>query len=103
VLRKPDVDGACAAIGVRLPGRFRSAGDIAGLHRVWTAALAIGLMEVSRARVRSGPALETGPTGDHELPGRWLDGLRAVCDEIGQEPDKSLGLRFLLLAVLVFL
>jgi hypothetical protein len=41
VLRKPAVPGACAAIGIRLPERFRSAGDIPGLHRPWTAALAL--------------------------------------------------------------
>jgi hypothetical protein len=33
VLRKPAVPGACAAIGIRLPERFRSAADIPGV--IW--------------------------------------------------------------------
>ncbi|HWG65467.1 MAG TPA: hypothetical protein VG253_27605, partial [Streptosporangiaceae bacterium] len=45
-LRKPAVPGACAAIGIRLPERFRSAADIPGLHRPWTAAVALGVLEI---------------------------------------------------------
>ncbi len=103
VLRKPDVGAACAAIGVRPPAQFRSAGDLPDLHRAWTLAQDIGLLEASKGRATSGPELEKWPPGDPELLGRWLDGLRAVCEAICGKPDKSLGLRFLLLALLVHL
>ena len=56
VLRKPAVPAACAAIGIRLPQRFRSAADVPGLHRPWTAALALGVLAIvatGRSPVRS--------------------------------------------------
>jgi hypothetical protein len=99
-LRKPLVPSACAAIGLRLPERFRSAADIPGLHRPWTVALALGLLEASRGRVVAGPALDGWP-GEGVLPGGWFDGLRAVCDEITKgTADESLGLLVLCAALL---
>lgn len=53
VLRKPDVPAACAAIGIALPERFRSAGDIQDLHRAWTVAMALGLLAVDGSRATS--------------------------------------------------
>jgi len=100
VLRKPDVPAACATIGVALPERFRSAGDIQDLQRPWTVALALGLLAVSNGRAASGPALAGWPSTGAALPGRWLDGLLAVCDATCQAADRSLGLRLQLLALL---
>ena len=100
VLRKPDVPAACAAIGIALPGRFRSAGDIQDLHRPWTAALALGLLTVNGSRAVSGPALGEWPPPAAALPACWLEALRAICDATCPDPYRNLGLRLLLLAVL---
>jgi hypothetical protein len=100
VLRKPDVPAACATIGVALPERFRSAGDIQDLHRPWTVAVALGLLAVNGGRAASGPALAEWPPAGTALPGRWLDGLLAVCAATCQDAARSLGLRLQLLAVL---
>jgi hypothetical protein len=100
VLRKPDVPAACATIGVELPERFRSAGDIQDLHRPWTVAVALGLLAVDGGRAASGPALGEWPPTGAALPARWLDGLLAVCDATCQDVHRSLGLRLQLLAVL---
>jgi hypothetical protein len=100
VLRKPAVPGACAAIGVRLPERFRSAADIPGLHRPWTAALAVGVLEIVGDRAAASPELDRWP-GEGDWAGRWLDALRAVCGETtGGAADDSLGLLVLVLALL---
>lgn len=100
VLRKPDVPAACAAIEVALPERFRSAGDIQDLHRPWTVALALGLLTVNGSRAASGPALGEWPPTAAALPGRWLDGLLAICDATCQDPHHNLGLRLQLMAAL---
>jgi hypothetical protein len=100
VLRKPDVAAACATTGVALPERFRSAADIQDLHRPWTVAVALGLLAINDGRVMSGPALAEWPPTGAALPGRWLDGLLAVCDATCRDADRSLGLRLQLLAVL---
>jgi hypothetical protein len=100
VLRKPAVPGACAAIRIRLPERFRSAADIPGLHRPWTAALALGVLEIVGDRAAASPELDGWP-GEGDRGGRWLDALRAVCGEItGGAADDSLGLLVLALALL---
>jgi hypothetical protein len=100
VLRKPAVPVACAAIGIRLPERFRSAADIPGLHRPWTAALALGVLEIVGDRAAASPELDGWP-GEGDTGGRWLDALRAVCGEItGGAADDSLGLLVLALALL---
>ena len=100
VLRKPAVPGACATIGIRLPERFRSAADIPGLHRPWTVALAIGVLEIIGDRAAASPELDGWP-GEGDRGGRWLDALRAVCGEItGGAADDSLGLLVLALALL---
>jgi hypothetical protein len=98
VLRRPDVPAACAAIGVALPERFRSAGDIQDLHRPWTVAVALGLLAVDGGRAASGPALGEWPPA--ALPARWVNGLLALCDATCQDVRRSLGLRLQLLAVL---
>jgi hypothetical protein len=103
VLRKPDVPAACATIGVALPERFRSAGDIQDLHRPWTVAVALGLLAVDGGRAASGSALGEWPPTGAALPARWLNGLLAVCDATCQDVHRSLGLRLQLLAVLRFL
>ena len=100
VLRKPDVPVACATIGVALPERFRSAGDIQDLKRPWTVAVALGLLTVGGGRASSGPALEEWPPTSAGLPGRWLDALLAVCDATSQTNRQGLGLRLELVAVL---
>jgi hypothetical protein len=100
VLRKPAVPGACATIGIRLPERFRSAADIPGLHRPWTAALALGVLEIVGDRAAASPELDGWPR-EGDRGGRWLDALRAVCGEItGGAADDSLGLLVLALALL---
>ncbi len=100
VLRKPDVPAACATIGVALPERFRSAGDIQDLHRPWTVAVALGLLAVDGGRAASGSALGEWPPTGAALPARWLNGLLVVCDTTCQDVHRSLGLRLQLLAVL---
>jgi hypothetical protein len=100
VLRKPEVPAACAAIGIRVPERFRSAADVPGLHRPWTAALALGVLAVAGDRAVASPELDGWP-GDGDSAGRWLDALRAVCGDItGGAADASLGLLVLALALL---
>ena len=100
VLRKSAVPAACAAIGIRVPERFRSAADVPGLHRPWTVAIALGVLAVARDRVVSGPELDEWPE-EGDSAGRWLDALRAVCGDItGGAADASLGLLVLALALL---
>ena len=100
VLRKPDVPAACAATGIALPERFRSAGDIQDLHRPWTVALALGLLMVDGNRAVSGPALGEWPPPSEALGARWVDALLAVCDATSPDVYRGLGLRLQLLAVL---
>jgi hypothetical protein len=100
VLRKPAVPAACAAIGIRVPERFRSAADIPGLHRPWTAAIALGVLAVDDDRAVACPELG-GWSGEADGAGRWLDSVRAVCGDItGGAADASLGLLVLALALL---
>ena len=100
VLRKPAVPGACAAIGIPVPERFRSAADIPGLHRPWTAALAFGVLEIVGDRAAASPELDGWPA-EGDRAGRWLEALRAVCAEItGGAADDTLGLLVLALAEL---
>ena len=100
VLRKPEVPAACAAIGIRVPERFRSAADIPGLHRPWIAALALGVLAIADDRAVASPELD-GWQGEGDGAGRWLDALRAVCGDItGGAADASLGLLVLAVALL---
>jgi hypothetical protein len=100
VLRKPAVPAACAAIGIRMPERFRSAADVQGLHWPWTAALALGILAVARDRAVAAPELDGWPE-EGASARRWLDALRAVCGDItGGAADASLGLQVLALALL---
>ena len=46
VLRRADIPTACAAAGVRDPGRVVSAVHVPALHRAWTAAQGAGLIKV---------------------------------------------------------
>lgn len=94
---------ACTAIGIRAPERFRSAADVPGLHRPWTAALALGVLAIDDDRATAGLELDGRP-GEADSTGRWLDALRAVCGDItGGAPDASLGLLILALALLRYL
>jgi hypothetical protein len=100
VLRKPAVAAACTAIGIRAPERFRSAADVPGLHRPWTAALALGVLAIDDDRATAGLELDGWP-GEADSTGRWLDALRAVCGDItGGAADASLGLLVLAQALL---
>jgi len=100
VLRKLAVPAACTAIGIRAPERFRSAADVLGLHRPWTAALAFGVLAIDDDRAIAGLELDGWP-GEGDSAGRWLDALRAVCGDItGGAADASWGLLVLALALL---
>ena len=100
VLRKPTVPAACTAIGIRAPERFRSAADVPGLHRPWTAALALGVLAIDDDRATAGLELDGWP-GEADSTGCWLDALRAVCGDItGGAADASLGLLVLAQALL---
>jgi hypothetical protein len=100
VLRKPEVPAACAAIGIRVPERFRTAADVPGLHRPWTVAVALGVLAIADDRAVASPELGGWP-GEGDSAGRWLDALRAVCGDItGGAADASLGLLLLALALL---
>jgi hypothetical protein len=81
-------------------GAVRSAADIPGLHRPWTAALAVGVLEIVGDRAAASPELDGWP-GEGDTGGRWLAALRAVCGEItGGAADDSLGLLVLALPLL---
>ncbi len=82
VLRKADVPGAGAAIGVRVPPNTRTAADVPELHGPWSAAIATGLLRISDGMVTSGHALEGWPPGDAVLLDAWFAGLRAVCEAL---------------------
>jgi len=100
VLQKPAVAAACTAIGIRAPERFRSAADVPGLHRPWTAALALGVLAIDDDRATAGLELDGWP-GEADSTGCWLDALRAVCGDItGGAADASLGLLVLAQALL---
>jgi hypothetical protein len=100
VLRKSAVPAACTAIGIRAPERFRSAADVPGLHRPWTAALALGVLAIDDDQATAGLELDGWP-GEADSTGRWLDALRAVCGDItGGAADASLGLLVLAQALL---
>lgn len=100
VLRKSAVPAACTAIGIRAPERFRSAADVPGLHRPWTAALALGVLAIDDDQATAGLELDGWPA-ETDSTGRWLDALRAVCGDItGGAADASLGLLVLAQALL---
>lgn len=79
VLRKVDVPGAGAALGVDVPSRLRTMADLPALHRPWCVAVATGLLRIGDGWVTGGPALERWPPGEAEVLAGWLAGLRAVC------------------------
>src|SRR5258708_15163096 len=102
VLRKADVPGAGAAVGVDVPPRLRTMADIRALHRPWCLAVATGLLQVGGGWVTAGPALELWPPGDADLLAAWLRALRAVCaaESYPQDEDSVRLLAMALLAVL---
>jgi Plasmid pRiA4b ORF-3-like protein len=97
VLRKADVPGAGAAIGVRVPPKLRSAADLPELHGPWSVAVATGLLQISDGMVTGGQALEGWPPGDAALLEAWFAGLRATA-QAAAGPSRGDGLA----AVLAF-
>ncbi len=67
---------------------------------LWTAALALGVLEIAGDWAVAGPELEGLPR-EADSTGRWLDALCAVCGEITPgAADASLGVLVLALALL---
>jgi hypothetical protein len=102
VLRKPDVAAACAAIGVRVPPNAPKAADVPDLHGPWSAALAVGLLEIDDDTVASGPALGSWPPAGAASLGTWFAAFRAVCDAMAdrRQEDSSAGMLAFALALL---
>ncbi len=76
VLRRADVPVAARLLDVAVPQRVRSAADVPELRYPWTAALAIGLLAVSRDRAMSGPALpQWRSAADDEVLDGWSRAL----------------------------
>ncbi|MFI0447374.1 plasmid pRiA4b ORF-3 family protein [Actinomadura sp. 6N118] len=73
VLRRADVHDVAQTLGISLPGQFRSAADVAALHRPWIVAQAAGFLTVSQGRAAAAP---NPPVATPKL---WLAGLDAVC------------------------
>ena len=105
VLRRADALAAGAAIGVRVPPKIRSAADLPELHGPWSAAVGIGLLQISEGNVSSGPALEGWPPGDATLLDAWFAGLRAVCQTLADpwQEDSVTGMLAFALALLTVL
>jgi Plasmid pRiA4b ORF-3-like protein len=105
VLRKADAAAAGAAIGVRVPPKIRSAADLPELHGPWSAAVAMGLLQISEGKVSSGPALEGWPPGDAAVLDAWFAGLRAVCQTLADpwQEDGVTGMLAFALALLTVL
>jgi hypothetical protein len=100
VLRRPDVPGAAAALGLRVPAKIRTAADIPALNRPWCVAVAAGLLEISGGVVTGGPLVADWPdVGADAVLAGWLSGLRAVCAAESDPRDKD-GLRLVVLALL---
>ena len=66
VLRPVDVPAAARVLTVPVPGRIRSAGDVADLHRPWRVALAVGFLQIEGRRAGPGLALATWPGTEDE-------------------------------------
>jgi hypothetical protein len=66
VLRKADVPVVGQAVGIAVPARTRSAGDVVDLHWPWTAAMTVGLLEIQNRRAVPGPALAGWDSTDGE-------------------------------------
>jgi hypothetical protein len=71
VLRPADVRQAATMIEVRVPEKFRSAADVPAWHRLWSVALATGMVSIEQGRATAGPPVDVTP----EL---WLTGLVAA-------------------------
>lgn len=100
VLRRPDVPGAAAALGLRVPAKIRTAADIPALNRPWCVAVAAGLLELSEGTVTGGPMLaDWAAAGADAVLAVWVSGLRAVCAAESDPRDKD-GARLAELALL---
>jgi hypothetical protein len=92
VLRRADIPAAGRALGIDVPERVRSAADEPGLHRPWTAALAVGLLSLDGKRVVPGPARAGWRSAtDDAVLGCWsralAAGLVSTFDDDGDGPE----------------
>jgi hypothetical protein len=97
VLRRSDVAGAGAVLGVAVPEKVRTAADVPALHRPWSVALSAGLLELGGGMVMARPMLQQWPAvDDGALLTGWLAGLRAVCaaesDRRREEREESVAI-----------
>lgn len=94
VLRKADVPVVGQAVGIAVPARARSAGDVVDLHWPWTAALTVGFLEIKDHRAVPGPALAGWDrTDDEGTLTAWLRAFAAVLANIfDSEGDGSAAL-----------
>ncbi|MEV0567250.1 hypothetical protein [Dactylosporangium sp. NPDC050588] len=80
VPRPADIPAAAAVVGVEVPARVRSAADMEGLHRPWTAAVAAGYISIdgNRATLVDGPGRDPADA--------WWDALLAVLAVESDDP-----------------
>src|SRR5689334_21016638 len=80
VPRPADIPAAAAVVGVEAPARVRSAADMEGLHRPWTAAVGAGYISIdgNRATLVDGPARDPADA--------WWDALLAVMAVESDDP-----------------
>lgn len=104
VLRRADVPVAARVLDVVVPQRVRSAADVPELQHPWTAALAIGLLAISRDRAVLGPAQpQWRSAADDEVLDGWSRALASVlADTFPDDGDaaESLEIGRLVLTVL---
>ncbi|TVT45095.1 plasmid pRiA4b ORF-3 family protein [Amycolatopsis rhizosphaerae] len=95
VLRRSDVPEAGRVLGVAVPRQVRTAADVPSLHRPWTAAVGAGLLEITRDRAVTGPALSGwGCAADDDVLDRWARALAAVlADTFNDDGDGAEALR----------
>jgi len=101
-VRKPEVPEACAAVGIPVPGKYRSAADVRDLNLPWAFAVGSGLIDISGKKTASKSGLDLEALDGEEFGRRWLAGTRAVLDaETPKDADE--GVRILVLTALAVL
>jgi hypothetical protein len=71
VLRPVDVHQAADAVGVAVPTKFRSAGDVPAWHRLWSVAVATGMVVIEHNRAVAASPVDV-------TPDLWLRALAAT-------------------------
>lgn len=90
VLRRADLPEVGCALGIDLPPRVRSTGDVPDLHTPWITALSGSLLSIRGKQVIPGPAAGSWPSiADEGLLDLWLRALAGCLRDVF--PDDSDG------------